>query len=60
MLVEHEGQAQFRADAVRAGDKDRFLILAGIQCKEAAEAAEVAENSGRYVALTLSLMSLTE
>ena len=44
VLVEHEGQAQLRADAVGAGDEHRLLVLAGIQRKETAEAAEVAED----------------
>ena len=44
MLVQHKGEAQLRADAIRARDEHRLLIFAAIQGKEAAEAAEVAED----------------
>ena len=44
MLAEQKGDLELRADAIRAGDEDGLFVLARIQRKQAAEAAEVAED----------------
>ena len=46
VLVEHEGKAELRAHAVRTRDEHRLLVLGRLQCEEAAEAAEIAEDFG--------------
>ena len=44
VFAHHDGQAEFRADAVGTADQDRFLDVAVHQGKEAAKAAKVTED----------------
>ena len=44
VLAHHDGQAQFRTDPIGTADQDGFLDVTVHQGKEAAEAAEVAED----------------
>ena len=44
VLVHREGDLQLRAHAVHAADEDRLAIFLEVELKEAAEAADLAEN----------------